>query len=76
MLAVTAAAGGKSGVCILREGERRRRDGKREGSKQQDGQQASHADGFSERPQKFLEAHKEVLVLLGCVQNGPCCGLS
>jgi len=42
VLAVPAAAGRKPGVRILREPEQRRHQGKREGRKQQDGEQTPH----------------------------------
>lgn len=51
MLSMTAAAGGKPGVVILRKCESRRQERKREGSEQQDGEKATHqADEFSVRP--------------------------
>ena len=51
VLAVTAAAGRKAGVWILRECQPRRDERKREGSEQQDGKKATHyVDGFSVRP--------------------------
>lgn len=53
MLAVTTAACGQSSVRILSERKHWRNQRKREGRKQQDGEQASHgkSDSFSLRPQ-------------------------
>ena len=45
MLAVTAAAGGQAGVRVLRERKQRRNHRKREGRKQQDGEQTPHGTG-------------------------------
>lgn len=65
MLAVATATDRQAGVGILREREQRRDQGKREGRKQQDGEQASHerSDGSSVRPRSQVVCAD---VSLGC----------
>src|SRR5580658_9260730 len=52
MLAMATATSRKAGIRVLREGEHRRNQRKREGGEQQNGEQASHgsSDASSVRP--------------------------
>jgi hypothetical protein len=74
VLTVTAAAGGKPGIGILRKREPRRNQRKREGSEQQDGEKTTHqADGSVYGPE--YSGLEKLPLLLGCAWTRRCCGL-